>query len=325
MRVLVTGGAGYIGSVVVEELLSRGDEVVVLDNLCTGHRAAVHPDARFVQGDTRDTPAVTRLLREARIDAVVHMAAHSQVGTSVSDPRSYFDNNVRGGLALLDAMADVGVGRIVFSSTAAVYGEPDHCPIDEGAATRPTSPYGDTKLMLETVLGRYDAAYGLRYAALRYFNAAGASARAGEDHRPETHLIPRLLVAARDGGPAATLFGTDYPTRDGTCVRDYIHVLDLARAHVLALGALGERSRVYNLGNGDGYTVREVVEAAERVTGRTVPVVVGPRRAGDPATLVASSRRIREELGWSPRYPGLDGIIGSAWEWMRRYPQGWPG
>lgn len=322
MRVLVTGGAGYIGSVLIERLLARGDTVVIYDNFSTGHRAAVHPEAELVEGDIRDSELLRRVLDHHAVDAVVHMAASSQVGTSVVEPRAYFDNNVRGGLSLLDAMLDVGVTRIVFSSTAAVYGEPEHSPIPEGAATRPESPYGDSKLMIETALRRYDHAYGLRYAVLRYFNAAGASRRCGEDHRPETHLIPRILQAARDGG-SVHIYGDDYPTPDGTCVRDYIHVVDLAEAHALALDAIAAESRTYNLGSGGGHSVRDVILAARRVTGRPIPAELAPRRPGDPAVLVASSTRIRDELGWNPSHAELDEIIGSAWDWMMRNPHGW--
>ncbi len=324
MRVLVTGGAGYIGSVVTEALLDNGDDVVVYDNLSTGHRAAVPDHVAFVEGDLRDGDRLRATLADHRIDAVVHMAALSQVGASVVNPREYYDNNVRGGLSLLDALLHAGVSRIVFSSTAAVYGQPERVPIEEDAPTTPTSPYGDTKLTIETALRRYDTAYNLRYASLRYFNAAGASQRAGEDHRPETHLIPLLLQSAVGAGEPVAVFGEDYPTRDGTCVRDYIHVVDLARAHVLALGALDRGSRVYNLGcGGEGYTVREVVDSARRVTGRAIPVRVAARRAGDPAVLVASSARIRAELAWEPAYAALDDIIGSAWAWQGRHPRGW--
>lgn len=325
MRVLVTGGAGYIGSVVTESLLDAGEEVVVYDNLSTGHRAAVPSDVMFIEGDLRDAAGLRGVLRGQRIDAVVHMAALSQVGASVANPREYFDNNVGGGLCLLDSMLETGVSRIVFSSTAAVYGQPDRLPIEEDAPTLPTSPYGDTKLTIETALRRYSAAYGLNYASLRYFNAAGASTRAGEDHRPETHLIPLLLQSALGRTEPVAIFGNDYPTRDGTCVRDYVHVVDLAQAHILALRALDRGSRIYNLGcGGDGYTVQEVVDAARRVTGRAIPVRGAPRRPGDPAVLVASSARISAELGWHPAHASLDDIIGSAWAWLERNPVGWP-
>lgn len=322
MRVLVTGGAGYIGSVVAEQLLNFGDEVTVYDALSTGHRAAVPPGARFVHADLADRSALRAALEG--VDAVVHMAAVSLVGVSVKDPAAYYAQNVVLGLGLLDAMRDAGVGRIVFSSSASVYGEPEKQPVEEDDATRPTSPYGETKLALERALHWYDQAYGLRYASLRYFNAAGASARSGEDHDPETHLIPRVLKAALGTGPPITVFGTDYPTRDGTGVRDYVHVLDLADAHVLALHGIGARSRIYNLGcGGEGYSVREVIATARQITGREVPVAYGPRRGGDPAVLVASSARIRAELGWAPKRDALHAIVGSAWDWMQRHPHGW--
>jgi UDP-glucose 4-epimerase len=327
VRVLVTGGAGYIGSVVAEQLLAAGDEVVVFDNLSTGHRPAVPPGARFVQADLADAEALRTALRG--VDAVVHMAAVSLVGVSVRDPSSYWHQNVTLGLGLLDAMRATGVSRMVFSSSAAVYGEPERQPVDEDDATRPTSPYGDTKLAFERALQNYGRAYGLRSVSLRYFNAAGASTRAGEAHDPETHLVPRILRVALgvDPGPLQ-VFGDDYPTRDGTCVRDYVHVLDLADAHVRALRALaeGHDGGVYNLGcGGAGWSVKEVLDAARAVTGREIPVEVGPRRAGDPAVLVASSARIRAELGWAPRRQQLGTIVGSAWDWMQRHPHGWRG
>ena len=324
MNVLVTGGAGYIGSAVTRVLLGEGHAVTVLDSLVTGHRGAVPAGAELVVADTRDASSVASILRMARSEAVVHLAAISQVGTSVIRPRDYFDNNVRGALSLLDAMLDVGVGRIVFSSTAAVYGEPERCPIEESAPTRPVSPYGDTKLMIERVLQRYGVAYGLEHTSLRYFNAAGAMTDAGEDHRPETHLIPKLLQSALGNAPPITVFGTDYPTPDGTCIRDYVHVEDLARAHALALGAPGRPGgRVYNLGCGDGFSVAEVLASVRRVTGRAVPVEYGARRAGDPAVLVASSAAIGRELGWSPRFADLDRFVESAWAWMVEHPAGY--
>lgn len=323
MRVLVTGGAGYIGSVVTRELLASGHEVVVFDNLCTGHRAAVPAATPFVLGDTRDITLLQQTFSQHDTEAVIHMAAISQVGTSVVDPRAYFENNVGGALSLFGAMLDCGIHRLVFSSTAAVYGEPDSMPITELAATRPTSPYGDSKLVIETVLSRYDAAYGLRSACLRYFNAAGAVPDAGEDHRPETHLVPLLLDVAAGKRADIAVFGTDYPTPDGTCVRDYIHVADLARAHVLALDAIDSGSRTYNLGCGGGFSVAQVVEAVRRITGHAVPVRVAPRRAGDPAELVASSARITAELGWMPEHPSIDAIVQSAWDWRRANPNGY--
>lgn len=323
MRVMVTGGAGYIGSVVTRELLAAGHEVWVLDNLCTGHRTSIPAGVPFVESDTRDTVRVRQALSEMKADAVVHMAAISQVGSSVTEPRQYFENNVQGSLSLFAAMLDIGVHRLVFSSTAAVYGEPDRLPIDESVATRPTSPYGDTKLAIETVLRRYDSAYGFRSACLRYFNAAGAVDSAGEDHRPETHLVPLVLDVAAGVRPEIAVFGQDYPTRDGTCVRDYIHVQDLARAHVLALSALDTQSHTYNLGCGGGYTVSEVIDTARRITGAEIPVKYAPRRAGDPAVLVASSVRISEELGWKPQRASLDEIVGSAWAWRKAHPHGY--
>lgn len=323
MHVLVTGGAGYIGSVVVEELLADGHAVTVLDNLIKGHPEAVAPGAELVRGDLRDHELVRELLRAARVEAVVHMAADSLVGESVQNPGKYYDNNVVAGLGLIDAMVACDVERLVFSSTAAVYGEPEVQPIDETAATRPTNPYGETKLAFERALAWYDRAHGLRYASLRYFNAAGASERCGEDHDPETHLIPLVLQCAAGRLPHVTVFGDDYPTPDGTCVRDYIHVIDLARAHVLALAAVDRGSCIYNLGcGGDGYSVRQVIEVARRVTGRPIPVQVGPRRPGDPAVLVASSTRIQRELGWRPTRGSLEAIVESAWHWMQGHPRG---
>ena len=324
MRVAVTGGAGYIGSVVAEVLLREGHQVLVIDNLVKGHRDAVDAAAEFAALDLIDTGAVTGALSRFGADAVVHMAAHSLVGESVADPAKYYRNNVGAGLALLDAMRAAGVGRLVFSSTAAVYGEPVKQPIAEEDETRPTNPYGETKLALERALAWYGGAYGLGSISLRYFNAAGATVRHGEDHDPETHLIPLVLRAAEGRLPAVTIFGNDYPTPDGTCVRDYIHVEDLARAHVLALGAL-DRAGVcaaYNLGcGGRGYSVREVIDAAARVTGRAIPERSADRRPGDPAVLIASSARIQRELGWTPQHRTLDTIIHSAWEWMQRRRQ----
>lgn len=321
MRVLVTGGAGYIGSVVAEELLAGGDEVVVYDSLYKGHRDAVVAGAHFVAGDLMDGATLRETLVSHRIEAVVHMAADSLVGESVTDPAKYYRNNVVAGLVLLEQMRQTGVNQLVFSSTAAVYGEPAKQPIEETDRTAPTNPYGQTKLAFEQALRWFDTAYGTRYVSLRYFNAAGASLRNGERHDPETHLIPLLLQAALGQGPEVTLFGTDYPTPDGTCVRDYIHVVDLARAHVLALRRLesGGASAIYNLGcGGEGYSVKQVVEATRRVTGREVPARFGPRRPGDPAVLIASSQRISEQLGWHPSMQSLDVIIESAWRWRHR-------
>jgi UDP-glucose 4-epimerase len=316
MRVVVTGGAGYIGSVVSEQLVSDGHEVVVYDNLSKGHRDAVVSGARFVEGDLHDAEKLRETLNG--INAVIHMAAFSLVGESIEAPSKYYDNNVVAGLVLLDAMRDCGVKRIVFSSTAATYGEPEAQPILESAPTSPTNPYGESKLAYERAMHWYERAYGLRYASLRYFNAAGASEQCGEDHDPETHIIPITLQVAAGKRSHVEIYGDDYPTEDGTCVRDYIHVIDLARAHILALDVLNERSAIYNLGcGGDGYSVREVIDTARRVTGKDIPVRMGPRRPGDPAVLIASSDKIKSELGWQPQFQDLGVIIGSAWRWMK--------
>jgi UDP-glucose 4-epimerase len=324
MRVLVTGGAGYIGSVVSEELVRDGHDVVVYDSLYKGHREAVVEGARFVQADLMDADALRNALRQNGVEAVIHMAADSLVGESVTNPGKYYRNNVTAGLVLLDAMNECGVRRLVFSSSAATYGEPEKQPIEESDPTNPTNPYGETKLAFEHALRWYEEAFGIRYASLRYFNAAGATEHCGEVHDPESHLIPITLQAAAGTRPEVTIFGDDYPTADGTCVRDYIHVVDLARAHILALDILGQRSAIFNLGcGGDGYSVRQVIDVAREVTGRDIPVRVGPRRAGDPAVLIASSSRIRGELGWSPELQDLKTIIASAWDWMQRHPDGY--
>jgi UDP-glucose 4-epimerase len=321
MRVAVTGGAGYIGSVVAEVLVRERHNVLVLDNLVKGHREAVAPEAMFAEVDLSDRATTAARLREFRADAVIHMAAYSLVGESVGDPARYYANNVTAGLSLLDAMRDADVPRLVFSSTAAVYGEPAKQPIEESDPTEPTNPYGDTKLAFERALRWYARAYGTSSVSLRYFNAAGATARCGERHDPETHLIPLVLDAAAGRLPHVTIFGDDYPTRDGTCIRDYIHVEDLAQAHVRALDSLADRGicRAYNLGcGGDGYSVREVIDCAARVTGRQIRVQIAGRRAGDPAVLVASSARIQRDLGWQPRFQDLRTIVTSAWEWLRQ-------
>lgn len=321
MRVLVTGGAGYIGSVVAEELVKGGHHVVVYDSLYKGHREAVVPGAEFIQADVMDCETLGRTLTNQHIDSVIHMAADSLVGESVEEPAKYYRNNVVAGLGLLDAMREAAVTRLVFSSTAATYGEPLKQPIAETDPTAPTNPYGETKLAFEHALRWYESGYDFHYASLRYFNAAGASVLCGESHDPETHLIPIVLQVAAGVRPHVTAYGDDYPTRDGTCVRDYIHVVDLARAHILALGILDERSAIYNLGcGGDGYSVREVIETAKEVTGRDIPVQIGPRRSGDPAVLIASSDKIRKELGWQPALQDLRVIIESAWVWMQGHP-----
>ena len=324
MRVLVTGGAGYIGSVVVEELLRDKHQVVVYDNLAKGHRQSVPPDVPFIESDLLDRERLIEVFREHQIDAVIHMAADSLVGESVQKPEKYYRNNVIAGLSLLDAMSEGGVKRLVFSSTAAVFGEPEKQPIEETDPTNPTNPYGETKLAFERALRWYESAHGIRYASLRYFNAAGATERCGESHDPETHLIPLVLQAATGQREHVEIYGEDYPTRDGTCVRDYIHVSDLARAHVLALQILNERSAIYNLGcGGDGYSVREVIEVASEITGRDIPIKMGPRRPGDPAVLIASSEKIKGELGWSPQFQDLRKIVDSVWRWMQQHPRGY--
>jgi UDP-glucose 4-epimerase len=316
MNILVTGGAGYIGSVVVEESVAAGHRTVVFDNLVKGHQEMVHESATFVEGDLADRDAIEHTLRSFEIDAVVHMAAYSLVGESVKHPSKYYRNNVLNGMQLLDAMVDTGVKKLVFSSTAAVYGEPAKQPIEESDPTNPTNPYGETKLAFEHALKWYEAAYDLRFASLRYFNAAGATQLCGEMHVPETHLIPIVLEAAAGAREAVQIFGDDYPTPDGTCVRDYIHVRDLAAAHLMALKDLGDRSDIYNLGcGGEGYSVKEVITAAEEITGREINTLVAARREGDPAVLVASSKKISNKLGWKPELQDLQVIIKSAWDW----------
>lgn len=321
MRVLVTGGAGYIGSIVSAHLLEQGHEPIVVDNLSRGHRDAVADEVPLIEADLADTSALARLFAAQRIDAVVHLAAFALVGESVSDPGLYYRNNVGGGLSLLEAMRSSGVSQIVFSSTCAVYGEPQRLPIAETDPLLPTNPYGETKLVLERALQWYRRAYGLRFVSLRYFNAAGATTRHGERHDPEPHLIPLVLQTAAGLKPHVTIFGTDYPTADGTCIRDYIHVSDLARAHVLALDALSSGTcdaDVYNLGcGGEGYSVRAVIDIARDVTGRAISIKEGPRRAGDPAVLVASSEKATRELQWAPELQDLRVIVDSAWRWMR--------
>jgi UDP-glucose 4-epimerase len=318
MRILVTGGAGYIGSVVVEELLAAGQNTVVYDNLSLGHREAVLPGAEFIQGEILDRQALESALAKHKIDAVIHMAANALVGESYRNPAKYYANNLVTSLSLLEAMRATGVSRLVLSSTAAVYGESEKPLIDELDPMRPTNPYGETKLAFERACHWYGQAYGLRYVSLRYFNAAGATKCCGERHDPETHLIPIILQAAAKQRSHVEIFGDDYPTPDGTCVRDYIHVSDLAHAHVLALDFLKRSSGIFNLGCGGGHSVMEVVGTARRVTEREIPVRIGPRRSGDPAVLVASSEKIKRELGWVPKKQELETIIGSAWEWMQQ-------
>jgi UDP-glucose-4-epimerase GalE len=330
MRILVTGGAGYVGSVSVERLVEAGHDVVVLDDLSTGHAESVAAGARFVQGSYADPATLADALRAQGTEAVLHCGARSLVGESVTDPAGYYQANVVGGLSLLDTMRAAGVRRIVLSSTAAVYGIPDAVPIAEDAAVRPINPYGETKRSLEAAIAWHGRAYGFRSVCLRYFNVAGATPRNGEDHEPETHLIPNVLRAARDGDPV-TIYGDDYATADGTCIRDYIHVADLAEAHLRALEATAvddprtDEPLTCNLGNGDGYSVRQVLDAAERVVGRSIPHVVGPRRHGDPPALVASAALAGQVLGWSPARPRLDEMVGSAWTWRETHPNGYRG
>lgn len=325
MSILVTGGAGYIGSHTVVKLLSHGEEVVVLDSLKTGHREAVL-GGTLIEGDIRDGELLDRLFREHEIEAVIHFAASSLVGESVVKPLDYYDNNLMGTYSLLSAMVRHGVKKIVFSSTAATYGEPQRIPIEEEDETHPTNPYGETKLAMEKMFRWCDEAYGVKSISLRYFNAAGAHPDAiiGEDHQPETHLIPLILQVPLGKRESIHIFGTDYPTHDGTPIRDYIHVMDLAEAHYLALEKLRqeEKSDVYNLGNGQGYSVREVIETARRVTGHMIPAEEKGRRAGDPAVLVASSEKAKRELGWQPVHESLEEIVASAWEWHRNHPKG---
>jgi len=323
MKLCVTGGAGYIGSVVVELLLQKGHDVTILDNLSTGHRGALPADCRFVEGDIRDRSALDRAL-DSNTDAVLHFAALSIVGDSVSDPLSYFDNNVGGSVSLLRAMESHGIRKFVFSSSAAVYGAPRRLPIVETEPCDPTSPYGTTKLMIETVLEASRKAWGLSYVALRYFNAGGSTERCGEDHRPETHLIPIVLDTAQGRREKFTIFGDDYDTADGTCIRDYIHVLDLAEAHVLALEAMDiDFSGPLNLGSEDPFTVLQVVRTTETVTGKKIQHETGARRPGDPPALLASSKKAAEVLGWHKRHSALEEIVRSSWQWRLAHPDGY--
>lgn len=317
MKILVTGGAGYIGSVVTEELIKSEHAVTVYDNLSKGHRDSVAPEAKFVEGDLHETDKLAEVFRRDQIEAVIHMAASSLVGESVVEPAKYYHNNVVAGLSLLEAMRREQVKKIVFSSTAAVYGEPEKYPIEESDAVAPTNPYGESKLAFENILKWFENAYKIRYASLRYFNAAGATEKCGEKHDPETHLIPIILQTATGEREYVEIFGTDYPTADGTCIRDYVHVVDLAQAHILALDILDERSAIYNLGcGGDGYSVKEVINAAENVTGKKINVKYGARRGGDPAVLIASSEKIKRELNWQPKHQNLSEVVRSAWQWQ---------
>ena len=325
MAILVTGGAGYIGSVTAELLRARGERVVVLDDLFRGHRAAVPPDEPFYEGNIGDRELVARIAREHELEACIHFAALAYVGESVLDPARYFTNNVEQGIALLDALLKAGVRRIVFSSTCATYGEPQEVPISEEHPQNPTNPYGWSKLFMERIMASYDHAYRLRYIALRYFNAAGATNELGEDHEPETHLIPNVLAAAQGQISAVSVFGNDYPTPDGTPIRDYIHVSDLGSAHISALDYLrsGGKSDYINLGNGQGYSVMEVIETARQVAQSEIPIKIEPRRAGDPSRLVANAEKARAILGWKPAHPDLTSILRTAWEWKVKHPRGY--
>ena len=328
MKLLVTGGAGYIGSVVAEQLLRAGHQVVVIDNLSRGHRGAVPQGAKLVVGDLADKGNLDSLFRAEKFDAVLHFAAFIEAGESMKHPETFFRNNTANALAVLEAMLAAGVKRLVFSSTAALYGNPARCPIQEEDALQPTNAYGESKLLVERMLEWFHRIHGLRYASLRYFNAAGAAAaHRGEAHQPESHLVPRIMNVALGRQKQIEIFGADYPTADGTCVRDYIHVSDLAAAHLLALDELDRSSGrlIYNLGSGKGFTVRQVIEGVRRVTGRPIAVVESPRREGDPAVLIASSEKIRRELQWKPKFGDLETILESAWIWHKNHPDGYGG
>jgi len=322
MNVFVTGGAGYIGSVCTEALLDAGHQVTVYDNLSEGHRSAVDQRARFVLGRPEEDGNLLNAVQEARPDAIMHFAANALVGESMTNPKKYFHNNVTNGLKLLDAAVECGVKKFVFSSTCATYGPPERLPMTEDLPQRPINPYGESKLMFEKMLQWYQRIYGLGFIAFRYFNAAGASDKLGEHHRVEAHLIPNVLQVALGRKPHCEIYGTDYPTPDGTCIRDYIHILDLAQAHMLGLAP--DRQGFYNLGNGDGYSVREVIRTCEQVTGKAIPAVEKPRRPGDPPRLVAAADRAMRELGWKPKYPKLQDIVATAWAWHQRHPSGYP-
>jgi UDP-glucose 4-epimerase len=321
MKIFVVGGAGYIGSICTELLLDEGHEAIVFDNLAEGHRRAVDSRATFVRGDLANREQIQAALSSARPDAVMHFAANALVGESMRDPSKYFRNNTCNGLNLLDAMVGAHVRQIVFSSTCAIFGLPERLPIDETAPARPINPYGESKLAFEKILRWYDQIHGLKFVSLRYFNAAGATGKFGEDHRLETHLIPNVLKVALGQKPHVEVFGTDYETPDGTCIRDYIHIVDLARAHVLALSTA--KSEFYNLGTGGGSSVREVIAACRKITGRKINTVEQPQRPGDPPRLIASSAKVKNDLGWQPQFQSLDAIIESAWKWHQKFPHGY--
>ena len=321
MNVLVTGGAGYIGSICVEQLLEAGHAVTVYDDLSEGHRSAVDPRARFILGQPEQPNDILHTVMECRPEAILHFAASALVGESMAKPGKYFRNNVGNGLKLLEAALAGGVRKLVFSSTCATYGPPERVPMTEDLPQRPINPYGESKLMFERMLHWYHQLHGLEFVAFRYFNAAGASGKFGEHHRTETHLIPNVLKVALGQANHCEIYGTDYPTPDGTCIRDYIHIIDLAQAHILALAP--RLQGFYNLGNGDGYSVREVIRACEKVSGSRIPAIEKPRRPGDPPKLVASAQKAMRELGWKPRYPKLEQIITTAWEWHKSHPDGY--
>jgi UDP-glucose 4-epimerase len=323
MSILVTGGAGYIGGVAVEQLVAQGEKVVVFDNLSQGHREAIHPQASFVQGDLSDRAAIDDAIARHKPRTVMHFASHTLVGESMKQPFQYLGENVTNGLNLLESVVQHGVKKFILSSTANLFDAPERVPIDEDERLVPGSPYGESKFILERMLYWLDRIHGLRYATLRYFNAAGATAERGEDHDPELHLIPIVLQVALGQRESVTIFGEDYPTPDGTCVRDYIHVVDLAQAHILAMKAIGEKSCIYNLGNGQGFSVKQVIETARKITGHPIPTKMGSRRAGDPAVLIAGSQKIRRELNWQPRFANLDQIVESAWKWHQKHPHGY--
>jgi UDP-glucose 4-epimerase len=325
MAVLVTGGAGYIGSVAVEDLRARGAEPVVIDNLVYGHRLAVDDAVPFYKGEIGDRDLLRKILSEHAIDACMHFSAYAYVGESVEDPLKYWQNNVRQTLDLLEVLLEQNVKHFIFSSTCATYGEPEYIPLDEKHPQNPTNPYGWSKLMVEKILESFDRAYGLRFVSLRYFNASGATETRGEDHSPETHLIPLVLAAALGRREKISVFGDDYDTPDGTAVRDYIHISDLSQAHLLALEHLrnGGASEFINLGNGSGFSVMEVIETARKVTGREIRTEIAPRRAGDPSRLVGDSSKARKVLGWTPEFPELEKIVESAWDWHRKFPEGY--
>ena len=321
MKILVTGGAGYIGSVCSELLLNEGHEVAIVDNLSEGHRRAVDSRAAFFEADLQDRQSISALVAKIRPDAAMHFAASALVAESMRDPSKYFRNNIGNGVNLLDALVDHDCRRFVFSSTCAIFGPPERLPIDESLPTKPINPYGESKLAFEKILRWYDELHGLKFVSLRYFNAAGASEKFGEDHRVETHLIPNVLKAALGERSHVEVFGTDYDTPDGTCVRDYIHIIDLAHAHMLALNV--EKSDFYNLGTGGGSSVREVIDCCRKITGRKIDIVEKPRRPGDPPRLIASSEKAKGELGWKPRVQSLDAIVESAWKWHQKFPRGY--